>query len=102
MVPVGDAVEGAVVDVRHLGVVSVEEVVEHIVDAQLELMLPEEGQDLCYGQSVLDVVLRPAQDLEDGLSRYPVILLLRPQQGLLVAVVERVDPAFADIMLAFM
>ena len=54
--PVGDAVEGAVLEVRHFWVVSVDEVVEHMVDAQLELILLEDGQDLLYGQSVLDVL----------------------------------------------
>ena len=39
--PVGDAVEGAVAEVRHLVVVSVDEVVEDVVDAQLELILFE-------------------------------------------------------------
>ena len=63
VVPVGDAVEGAVVEVRHLGVVSVDAVVEDVVDAQLQLILLEEGQDLLYGQSLLDVLLRPTQDL---------------------------------------
>ena len=53
MVPVGGAVEGAVVEVRHLGVVFVDEVLEHVVDAQLELIFNEEGQDLFDGQSVL-------------------------------------------------
>jgi len=63
VVPVGDAVEGAVVEVGHLGVVLVYEVVEYVVHAQLQLELLEEGQDLLYGQPVLDVLLRPAQDL---------------------------------------
>ena len=63
VVPVGDAVEWAVVEVRHIGVVSVDEVVENVVDAQLELILIEEGQYLLDGQSVLDVLLRLAQDL---------------------------------------
>ena len=42
---------------------------------------------------VLRVVVAPvlgneeAQDLEDRLSRYQVLLLIRPQQGLLVVVV---------------
>ena len=91
------------VEALHLGVVSVDEVVEDVVDAQLGLILHEIGQDLLDGQSVLDALLRPAQDLEDRLSRYQVLLLLLgPQQGLLVVVVERVDPALADMMSAFM
>ena len=102
MVPVGDAVEGAVVEVRHLGVVLVYEVVEYVVYAQLQLELLEEGQDLLYGQPLLDVLLRPAQDLEDRLPRYQVLPLVRPQQGLLVVVVERVDPALALVMVAFL
>ena len=100
--PVGDAVEGAVVEVGHLGVVSVDEVVEHVVDAQLQLVLLEEGQDLLNVRSVLDVRLRPSQDLEDRLSRYRILLLIRPQQGLLAVVVERVDPALAHVMVVFL
>ena len=80
MSPVGDAVEVAVVEVRHLGVVFVDEVVEDVVDAQLQLELLEEGQDLLYGQPILDVLLRPVQDLEDRLPRYRVFPLVRPQQ----------------------
>ena len=43
MWPLGDAVEGAVVEFRHLGVVFVDEVVEDVVDVQLQLVLLEEG-----------------------------------------------------------
>ena len=63
MVPVGEAVEGAVVEVWHLGVVFVVEVVEDVVDAQLQLVLLEKGKDLLDGQPVLDVLLCSAQDL---------------------------------------
>ena len=45
VVPVRDAVEGPVVEVGHLGVVFVDEVVEEVVDAQLQLVLLEQGQD---------------------------------------------------------
>ena len=79
MVPVGDAVEGAVVEVWCIGVVSVDEVVEDVVDAQLQLELLKEGEDLLDGQTLLDVLLRPAQNLKDRLPRYQVLLLLRPQ-----------------------
>ena len=51
------------------GVVFVDEVVEHVVDAQLELI-----QDLIDDKSVLDVLLRPSQDLKDRLSCYHIIL----------------------------
>ena len=52
-------------------------------------------------RTLLDVLLRPAQDLEDRLPRYQVLPLVRPQQGLLVVVVERVDPVLAHVMVAF-
>ena len=53
-------------------------------------------------RSVLDVLLRPTQDLEGRLSRYLVIFLLRPQQGLIVVVVDRVDPALVDVVVALL
>ena len=54
VVPVLDAVEGAAgVQVGHLGVASVDEVVEHVVDAQLQLVLLEEWQDLIDAQAVI-------------------------------------------------
>ena len=46
----------------------------------------------------LDALLRPAQDFEGRLPLDQVPLLLRPQQGLLVVVVERVVPAVARVV----
>ena len=63
MVPVRDAVEGAVVEVWLLGVVSVDEVIEDVVDAQLQLVLLSEGQDLLDTQAVLDVLICLSQTL---------------------------------------
>ena len=60
--------------------------------------LARREKDLLDGQPVLDVLLRLAQDFEDRLSHYHVILLILPQQGLHVVVVERVDPALAHVM----
>ena len=51
------------VEVWYRGVVSVDAVVEDVVDAQLQLILHKEGQDLLDGQTLLDVFLRPTQDL---------------------------------------
>ncbi|MFM7980598.1 MAG: hypothetical protein ACKPKO_14895, partial [Candidatus Fonsibacter sp.] len=48
VVSVGDSVEGAVVEVWYIRVVFVYEVVEDVIDAWLELVLFEEGEDLLY------------------------------------------------------
>ena len=68
VVPVRDTVEGAVVEVGHLRVVLVDQVVEDVEDPELQRVLLEEGQDLRDAQSLSDVLLRPAQDLQDGRS----------------------------------
>ena len=57
-------------------VVSVYEVVGDVVDAQLQLVLLEEGQDLIDAQTVIYVLLRPSQDLEDRLSRSQFIIVV--------------------------
>ena len=44
MVPVGDAVEGAIVEVGRLGVVFVYEVVEYVIYAELQLVLFEKRE----------------------------------------------------------
>ena len=98
VVAVGDAVEGAVVEVGHLRVVLVDQVVEDVEDPELQLVLLEEGQDLLDAQALSDVLLRPAQDLQDGRSGDEVFCLLRAKQGLLVVVVEGVDPALAHVV----
>ena len=69
-------------------VVSVDEVLAHVVYSELQLVLLEEGQDLFDAQAVIDVLVRLAQDLEDRPTRDPfLVLLLRWQQGVLAVVV---------------
>ena len=57
VVAVSDTKEGRIVEVCGVGVVLEDVVVEHVIDAKLQLKLLEERQDLVYGQSVLDVLL---------------------------------------------
>ena len=96
--PVRDAVKGAVVEVRHLADVSVEKVVELVLDSEHPLVLLEEGQDCFDGQPVHYVLLRVAQDLEYSLPQDQVPIFLRPQQGALVVVVDGIDPALVVVM----
>ena len=71
----------AEVEVGHLGVVLVDEVVEDVIHLQLQLVFLEEGEDLLDGQPLLDVLLRPPQeDLQNLLAGDQVLLLLGSQQ----------------------
>ena len=49
MVPVRNAIEGLLVEVRHLWVILVDLVVEDIIDPQLKFVFLEEGQHLLNG-----------------------------------------------------
>ena len=67
-----------------------------------QLVLLKERQDLIDAQAVFDVLLRLAQDIDDRLPLDQVPRLLRPQQGVLVVVLERVHPALADVVVALL
>ena len=57
MITVCDTEEGGVVEVGRVWVVLEDQVVEHVVDSQLQLVLLEEGQDLLNAQAILYVCL---------------------------------------------
>ena len=77
VVAVSNAVHGLLVEVGHLRVVLVDLVVVYVIDPELQFVLFEEGLHLVHGQALLDILLRPAQQLQDGLPGDHVLGLVR-------------------------